>query len=322
MSRHTIVSPAVLEEAAEWLMRLSEGALSEHERARWQQWRSSSAEHEYAWRRAENLLSKLGGLPPELAIPSLDRPANPQRRAMLARLAALLAVAPAGWLGWQLNERQGWTADYHSPIGSRRQLTLTDGSQLTLNTDTSIDVMFDRMQRLIRVRKGEILIQTAPDVQVPARPFRVSTEQGVMQALGTRFSVREDAGTTRLAVLDGRVQIELYQQPQATPMILTAGQQTEFTASTIGPLAHADNALTAWTQGMLVADGMPLGDFAKELARYRHGLVRCDPAVARIRISGAFPLDDSRRALGMLALTYPVKVTTHLGGFWVTLSPV
>lgn len=316
-----MVSPAVLDEAAEWLMRLTEGSLNEQERAQWQAWRASSAECEYAWQRAESLLGKLGGLPPELAMPALDRPANPQRRAMLARLAALLAIAPATWLGWQVNQRQSWTADYHSPIGERRQLTLADGSQLTLNTDTAIDVVFDQMQRLIRVRKGEILVQTAPDIQVPSRPFRVSTEQGIMQALGTRFSVREDADTTRLAVLDGRVQIELYQRLQATPMILSAGQQTEFSASAIGPVTHADSALTAWTQGMLVADGMSLGEFAKELARYRHGLVRCDPAVARIRISGAFPLDDSRRALSMLALTYPVKVTTHFGGYWVTLSP-
>lgn len=322
MNSHSMPDPAILEEAAEWLMRLSEGALNPQELAQWQQWRTSSAECECAWQRAECLLSKLGGLPPELAIPALDRPSDPQRRAMLGRLAALLALAPATWAGWQLNERQGWTADYHSPIGERRQLTLADGSQLTLNTDTAIDVSFDAMQRLIRVRRGEILVQTAPDIQVPARPFRVSTEQGRMQALGTRFSVREDAGITRLAVLDGRVQIELFQRSQATPMIVVAGQKTEFSSSAIGPMTSADGSLTAWTQGMLVADGMRLGDFARELARYRHGVVRCDPAVAQVRISGAFPLDDNRRALNMLALTYPVKVSTHLGGYWVTISPV
>lgn len=322
MSNHsTIITPVILEEAAEWLMRLSEGALSDQELAQWQQWRASSAECECAWQRAESLLSTLGKLPPELAIPALDRPANPQRREMLGRLAALLALAPATWAGWQLNERQGWTADYHSPIGERRQLTLADGSQLTLNTNTTIDVNFDPTQRLIRVRKGEILVQTAPDIQVPPRPFRVSTEQGRMQALGTRFSVRENAGITRLAVLDGRVQIQLYQRPQATPMIVAAGQQAEFSVSAIGSMTTADGSLTAWTQGMMVADGMRLGDFAAELARYRHGIVRCAPDVAQVRISGAFPLDDTRRALSMLALTYPVKVTTHFGGYWVTISP-
>ncbi|WCM54470.1 FecR family protein [Pseudomonas sp. WJP1] len=322
MNGQAMISPAVLDEAAEWLMRLGEGALSEYERAQWQQWRASSAEHECAWQRAECLLGKLGGLPPELAIPTLDRPANPQRRALLGRLAALLALAPASWAGWQLNERQGWTADYHSPIGARRQLTLVDGSQVTLNTDTAIDVDFDPQQRLIRLRKGEILIQTAPDIQKPARPLRVSTAQGRLQALGTRFSVREEDGISRLAVFDGRVQIERHAQPKAAPVILLAGQQTTFSDAAIGAITQADSALTAWTQGMLVADGMHLGDFARELARYRHGLVRCDPAVSRLRISGAFPLDDTRRALSMLASTYPVQVTTHLGGYWVTIAAV
>ncbi|HEF4760198.1 TPA: FecR domain-containing protein [Pseudomonas putida] len=321
MNGHLKISPTALEEAAEWLMRLSEGSLSEHELAQWQQWRTSNSECEFAWQRAESLLGKLGGLPPELAMAALDRPADPQRRAMLGRLAALLAVAPSGWLGWQLNERQGWTADYHTAVGERRQLTLADGSQLTLNTDTVIDVDFDPLQRLVRVRRGEILVQTALDIQVPGRPLRVTTEQGRMQALGTRFSVREDAGLTRLVVLDGRVQIELFQRPSVTPMIVLAGQQTVFSATSISPVIPADHSLTAWTQGMLVADGMFLSDFAVQLARYRHGIVRCDPAVARVRVSGAFPLDDTRRALGMLAQTYPIKVTTHFAGYWITLSP-
>jgi len=317
-----MISAATLEEAAEWLMRLSEGAVSDQELAQWQRWRAGSAECEHAWQRAECLLSKLGGLPPALAMPTLDRPADPQRRAMLGRLAALLALAPATWVGWQLNERQGWTADYHSPIGSRRHFTLTDGSQLTLNTDTAIDVRFDPTQRLIRLRKGEVFIQTAPDTRMPGRPFRVSTEQGRMQALGTTFSVREMSGLTRLAVLDGRVQIERSQGREARPTIVNAGQQAEFSASAIGTLSSADRSLTAWTQGMLVADRMHLRDFAAELARYRPGIVRCDPAVAQVRVSGAFPLDDTRQALSMLALTYPVRVSSHFGGYWVTISPV
>ncbi|MEX3777644.1 FecR domain-containing protein [Pseudomonas sp. MYb118] len=321
MKTPAMISPATLEEAAEWLMRLNERSPSPEELAQWHQWRASSAEREGAWQRAEMLLGKLGGLPPELAMPALDRPANPQRRAMLGRLAALLALAPAGWAGWQLNERQGWTADYQSAIGARGQITLVDGSQLTLNTDTAIDVDYSALQRLIRVRRGEILVQTAPDIQVPGRPFRVSTQQGLMQALGTRFSVREDAGITRLAVLEGQVRVELEGRPQATPTIIVAGQKTTFSATQMGPLTPADNSLTTWTQGMLVADRMNLAEFATELARYRHGIVRCDPAVARVPISGAFPLDDTRRALSMLALTYPVKVTTHLGGYWVTIAP-
>ena len=72
---------------------------------------------------------------------------------------------------------------------------------------------------------------------------------------------------------------------------------------------------------MLLADGMPLGVLAAELARYRKGVLRCDPAVANLRVSGTFPLADTDRSLAMLAATYPVVVASRLGGYWVTLGP-
>ncbi len=89
--------PEVLEEAAEWLMRLSENDLSDSERAEWEHWKVSSPERDRAWARAQLLQSKLGGLPPSLAMSALDRPSNPERRAALGKLALLLAVMPVGW---------------------------------------------------------------------------------------------------------------------------------------------------------------------------------------------------------------------------------
>jgi len=49
--------------------------------------------------------------------------------------------------------------------------------------------------------------------------------------------------------------------------------------------------------------------------------VRCDPAIADLRVSGAFPISDTQRTLNMLVQTYPVLATGHLNGYWVTLSP-
>ncbi len=122
---------------------------------------------------------------------ALDRPSNPERRAALGKLALLLAVMPVGWGSWKLAQSQQWTADYRTAVGERREWTLADGSRITLNTNTAVDVLFDSQQRLIRLREGEILVQTATDNSPLARPFLVSTAQGHMQALGTRFIVRQ-----------------------------------------------------------------------------------------------------------------------------------
>ncbi|MGD8220794.1 FecR domain-containing protein [Pseudomonas thivervalensis] len=315
------LDPKVLEEAAEWLMRLSERDLSDSERAEWECWRASSPERGRAWSRAQVLQGKLGGLPRSLAMSALDRPSSPERRAALGKLALLLAVVPASWGSWKLAQSQQWSADYHTAVGERRELTLADGSHLTLNTDTAIDVLFDTQQRLIQVREGEILVQTAPDASPQGRPFLVSTREGRMQALGTRFTVRQLPSRTQLAVLEGAVRIELANARQAAPLIVNAGQRTDFSSLAFGPLTPTDRNVGAWTQGMLMADKMRLADFVAELARYRRGFVRCDPAIAELRVSGAFPINDTQRTLNMLVQTYPVLVTGHLSGYWVTLSP-
>src|SRR5450830_726012 len=109
------LAPQVLEEAAEWLMRLSERELSEHERAEWERWKVSSPEHDRAWSRAQLLQSKLGGLPPSLAMSALDRPNSPERRAALGKLAILLAVMPVGWGSWKLAQSQQWSAPRTDP---------------------------------------------------------------------------------------------------------------------------------------------------------------------------------------------------------------
>ncbi|NVZ50874.1 FecR domain-containing protein [Pseudomonas sp. B6002] len=315
------LTPEVLEEAAEWLMRLSENDLSDSERAEWERWKVSSPERDRAWARAQLLQSKLGGLPPSLAMSALDRPSNPQRRAALGKLALLLAAMPVGWGSWKLAHTQQWTADYRTRVGERRELTLADGSRITLNTETAIDVLFDSQQRRVHLREGEILVQTAPDTAALPRPFLVSTRQGRMQALGTRFTVREVSSRTHLAVLDGAVKVMLAENSQTAPLIINAGQRTDFSALHFGSLNPIDRNASAWIQGMLMADNMRLADFVAELARYRRGFVRCDPAIANLRISGAFPIADTQRTLNMLVQTYPVIATGHLSGYWVTLAP-
>lgn len=316
----TPLDAGVLEEAADWLIRMSEGELDKAGHAEWEQWRASSPARRDAWARAQVLQGKLGGLPAALAMPALDRVHSPQRRVALGKLAALLALVPAGWAGWKLAEAQGWSADYHTRVGQQRQLTLADGSSITLNTRSAIDVRFDAGLRLVRLLQGEILVQTAPDTSPLVRPFVVSTPQGRLQALGTRFSVREMQARTRLAVLEGAVRVQLA-AGLATGLTVNAGQRTEFSAQGFGPLQVADPSASAWAQGMLMADNLTLSELLAELGRYRHGVVRCDPAIAGLRVSGAFPISDSQRTLAMLAQTYPVVVSGHLNGYWISVSP-
>lgn len=315
------IDAGALDQAAEWLMRLHDGNASDADRQACHRWQSASPDNARAWARAEALMNKLGGLPPQLALPVLQRPTGRERRAALAKLACLLAAIPAVWLGWRTAATSPWTADHHTATGERRNLQLADGSRIILNTATAIDVHFDEARRLVRLRSGEILIQTAPDTAAVPRPFYVETAEGLMQALGTRFSVRQLDGSTLLTVFESAVRVEPRRLAQAAFVIVPAGQKVVFTQHAIEQPAARGHADDAWTQGMLVADNMRLADFAAELSRYMPGLLRCEADVADLRISGTFPLNHPDKILSMLVSTYPVEASRRFSGYWVTLFP-
>jgi transmembrane sensor len=253
-------------------------------------------------------------------MPVLARPPNPARRAAVLRVAALLAAVPAGWAGWRYAQSQPWAADIHTAAGERRVLALADGTRVTLNTASAIDVRFSAAERLIVLRNGEVLIDSGRDAA--GRPLRVATAEGVLQPIGTRFNVRQRTCSTELAVIEGAVRVT----PSGfggddEPVVVSAGNQTRFNKIYIAPQRALDPAVTAWTGGMLLADQMRLDDLAAELARYRPGVVRVDPAVAGLRVSGAFPIADTERTLDMLVSTYPVDALSRLRGYWITLTP-
>ena len=316
--KETQLDPDILDEAAEWLMRLNAG-LDENERAALESWRNRSVMHAQAWKRAERLMGQLEQLPPRISMPVLNRGHNPKRRAALKHMLIAVGSIPLVWGSVELTQQAGWGADYQTAKGERREIRLADGSVITLNTDTAVDTVFDEQQRLLVLRHGELLIETAKDGQVPARPFRVATEEGQLQALGTRFNVRRDhAGQTQVAVFEGAVRVS----PTAGPaVILNAGEQGIMTPAALGERKTADPTAIAWQHGMLVADRMRLEHFGKELARYRNGLVRVDPVIAGLEVSGAYPVADTAQVFQMLASTYPVDVKVGMLGYVITLAP-
>jgi transmembrane sensor len=312
------VAPRALEQAADWLVRLQDGA-TDADRAACEHWRLSDPQHALAWERAERLLVKFGGLPPELAMPALARPDRPSktRRAAVVRIAALLAAIPAAWAGWRYYQAQPWSADIRTSVGQRRTVTLADATAVTLNTASAIDVRFTASERRILLRAGEILVRSG--AHDPARALVVATAQGALRPLGTVFNVRQHADATALTVLEGAVEVSPAHAAQPA-LVVPSGSQARFTAHAVGPAKNADPAPTAWTRGMLLADHLPLQTLADELARYRHGMVRVDPGVANLRVSGAFPVADTERTLDMIVATYPVDACERLNGLWITLA--
>lgn len=309
------VERKVAREAARWLLRLSSDRATDADIHACEAWRASKAEHEHAWQRAQRVNQRFGLIPSALGMATLNRPESGGRRRALKTLAALIVAGPAGWAAWRASPLE-WTADYRSATGEQRQVALADGSSLRLNTASAVDVLFDAELRLVRLRAGEIAVHAVAEAGAHPRPFVVRTRQGDVEAQASRFCVRQDGDACRVSVQEGRVSL----RSGGAVVALAAGEQALLTADSPPRAEPADPHAADWARGVLHANAWRLDAFAAELGRYRAGILRCDPAVAGLRISGAFQLQDTDAVLAALPSTLPVRVR-YRSAYWVTIAP-
>ncbi|UQS15794.1 DUF4880 domain-containing protein [Pseudomonas sp. HS6] len=299
-------SSQVAEQAVNWLLEMQQGPLNPRQQQAWQQWIDAHSEHRRAWEHIQRVNSRLRGLSSPLAHAALNAPKSGSRRQALKLLLLLGAGSAVTWGMREHNPLPSLLADYRSPIGQRRKISLGAGGQLQLNTASAADVRGDG---LISLLEGEMLLTAT-------QSFEVQTAQGVLKTQGARINVRQFADRTQVAMFEGRV--ELNTQGRA-PMLLPVARQLSFSTTAIGEAKPLDANSGAWADGMLVAAHMRLGDFLDELGRYRRGQLNCDAKVADLLISGTYPLDDSERILDLLEISLPVKVK-RFTRYWVTVE--
>ncbi|MEY8263817.1 MAG: FecR family protein, partial [Bermanella sp.] len=305
-------------QAVEWLM---EWQSADDNNATWQslcEWRQQHPQHEQAWQQIEAINSKFKQLntvkQAEFAQTTLTSPTPAKltisRRQALKALGVFCVVGSSSWLMAEQQPWQNWRADHHTRIGEQRRISLADGTQITLNSDSAISLHYSVSERRVKLLKGEIYIQTAKAEQ----PFIIQVSAGLLQPLGTRFSVRQFNNHCQVAVYQGRVQISPNQQRQST--VLESGLALSFSPHQWSDKTAVTGSHAAWTQGIMVANDMRLADFINELNRHRHGIIQCAPEVAELRISGSYPLNQADDVLQALTRAVPVKLQSF-SRYWV-----
>lgn len=293
--------------AAQWLSLLESGAATEGDHAALQQWRDSHPQHEQTWQRAQSLRQRFNDLPQALAMASLDRP-QPGRRAVLKRALGVAALVPAAWLISRQLPLDTWRADLHTATGERKRLSLAAGASLQLNTATAVDV--DLAQRRITLVDGELALN------VPgAAALTVQTRYGQVRVSQAEVCVRQLASGCLVSVLKGAVQVRDVDGHVAT---VQGGQQAPLQAAGLGAWVPFDALQLGWRDGVLTAQNQGLGDFLRELQRYRPGVLRWDLSLEALRVTGSFRLEDTDRILTLLASTLGLEVQSRTR-YWVTL---
>lgn len=312
------LSQSILQQAMEWQVTLWSGEVSAQEQHAFEHWLRANQQNELAWQKVQNINCQLVQVPDSIASRVLRQTAavDQQRRQLLLGVGTFACL---GILGFGASQTPHWqiaTADYRSARGERREITLPDGTQLMLNTASAVDVNFSATNRRLILRRGEIQIITGVDKSAgTARPLWVETTAGVVRPIGTQFTLRQFDRAVAVQVAQGAVEIL---PTQGQGMRVDAGQAAEFDQFGVGAIQSASPANSGWTRGLLIAEQQRLGDFIAELDRYHSGVLRCDPGVADLVVSGVYPLKDTHSILRALEQVLPVRVHTRLG-YWTAL---
>ena len=152
---------------------------------------------------------------------------------------------------------------FHTIAGQRARLTLTNGVELRLDADTAI-----RFADLgaIALERGAIFVDTGSS-HSPGRSVEVRTPAGIARDIGTKFEVRVLAGTTRVRVRDGIVQLThggaTHTAQRGVELLADASGVTQNNA----PIAGADWTWVALAAAPFEVEGKTLAEFLEWVAR-------------------------------------------------------
>jgi transmembrane sensor len=240
--------------------------------------------------------------------------------------AVVCCVVMLSWLVWSPQQ-------FATDVGEQRSVLLDDGSVITLNTSSQIEVKYSDSRRFIRLVRGEALFDVAHDAH---RPFDVDTGKVVVRAVGTRFNVDRRDHRTTVSVVEGKVQVMADESPlsprspqsamsgdsaHAPAMeVLIEAQRLVVTDSGMGqPEVIVDIApVTAWTQRQLVFENQTLGEVAAEFNRYNRQHILIESARLRSQlVTGVFQANDPASFLGFISNIPQVRVTTSPAGHFL-----
>jgi len=331
-----------LEAAEYWSARRRLQSLGAREEAQFQDW-LAVPEHARAWARVDGLVQDIGrfaAMPDIMALRHAALAAAPREsdidRARVARwrnrglaglavaisaMIAMFAILPAIRALAPQQEAAATAHRLATKVGEKRVLKLPDGSFVTLDTNSLVEVRYSQGLRDVRLLAGQAFFKVAKN---PLRPFVVTAADRRITAVGTAFDVRlGDKGAMSVMLVEGRVVVEPTRHREgamgadiAGREELAPGERLVVPAKGAARIVAADvERGTSWQRGKLIFRDEPMTDAIAELNRYTQvKLVSGDPRVQSLRVSGVFNAGGNENFVAAITQFYPVRATRRSPG--------
>jgi transmembrane sensor len=295
--------------AAAWIARRDAGPWTQADRSALDDWLEESASHRAAYFRLNSAWQDAGRLSALLGSPATDD-ANASRKRCQSRwyaiAASVLLVVGLAFVAWRYDLLGRNT--YSTVVGGLQAIPLADGSQVILNTDSEVNLAWSENERRVELRHGEAFFEVAKD---PNRPFVVAVGKNRVVAVGTAFSVRREGEDLRVAVVEGKIRVDvpgksgIMEPVVASSIVRTVDNEVLVQTR---PQAEIDRSLS-WRSGLLTFRDTPLADAVAEFNRYnvRKILIE-DPQIATLEVGGIFRVNNVEAFVQLLQAAFAIQV--------------
>jgi transmembrane sensor len=298
----TAADSAIQTEARDWALAVFGERLPGERLQSFRHWLDADPRHAQAYGEAERLMLALSN------VDALASPAKAKRNpwiwaAAALPLAACLAIG-VGAVTRPVILESGRTTE---------TLALRDGSTAILAPETRLRQTGWLNDRHYALERGEALF----DVKHAAeRPFRVLVGDARITVLGTRFDVRRGvSGEIGVAVQRGRVAVQREAGGPTFRAVLTQGDMVTLDKAGARREHLADaTMIDGWRRGRLSYTSARIADVAADINRFSSLRVAADPALADVRLTTSFRVDQAGAFVANLPTLMAVEVQTRSDG--------
>ena len=304
--------PSVWDEALDWLLLVEAAPADAELRLELEHWLAKGTAQQAAYARAQEIWRLTGGIPPAHRMSEMGRP-MPRRTRRAPLWIAGVAIAAGVMLAGLPYLRVQILADYRTATGETRRVALPDGSTVTLDSGSAIDLGGALVEgtgkagnRTVTLLAGRAYFEVKHDDSVP---FAVMVEDVMVQVHGTAFDLGLAKSGISVALERGAVSLT---GPGGTGASLRPGDWATFDRRQhgwqIGRIAA--EGIAAWRVGKLIVHSATVAEVVAELDRYRPGLILLqDRALAAREVTGVFDLRDPAAALRALLQPFGGRIT-------------
>ena len=311
--------------AAAWLARQDRGELSAEDERAFTEWLHASVSHRVSYLRLQQTWARthrLAAIAHRPALIDIERAArfHGMPRSMRTwRVAAAAAVLVVIALVTSFYPRS--SAEYATVIGDIQMVPLEDGSHITINTASAVDVSYSRKRREVRLGQGEAFFDVARD---EARPFLVHAGDVHVEVVGTQFGVYRREHEVQILVTEGRVRVHWQGGAEANQdLVLRAHDLAHITSSGVRVERLSEQTAgdtLAWRNGLIVFRNTPLIEAVKEFNRYSvTPIVIADPTLAQMPIGGSFKINNAAGFVRLLEQAFGARATNEADAIVMTM---